>query len=457
MVSSWPELFNLFEFSHCIYTVLLESNMRLEGMPYMPVQMPSNENSQKTTERLRMRPWLEQQLTSETIPGLKWFDKEKGLFKIPWKHAARHGWDKDRDACLFMHWAIHTGKYSLSKGDKPRPKTWKANFRCALNSLPDIQEEPSKSIRKGNNAFKVYRLLPKKNAERRRKGIGAQSKPPRKTTRTNERASNHLRNIKTKTATINHCLRPRTRSMSQLQEGDHQEQSALSIKEEPHDHNSYAKNIKTESTALTNGWTIPHERNVYTSMSQSTIYPSAILSPDIKLEKAPSYQPDSDIEYSMHIDDDTSSNTSSVPTDEEVVNMVDEMRQSGPDSPVSFHSDDILSDLKSVENATSWIQSTVGGKCYLQNEENNNMQINSSFQVAVSVSNVPSTTAMDLMQLNNYQNQNDLLSADYPKLEEIPRPTFIHVPGDMDVISNIAVTSSACLNINYHSIVSPSI
>lgn len=32
------------------------------------------------------------------------------MFQIPWKHAARHGWDLDKDACLFKQWALHTGR-----------------------------------------------------------------------------------------------------------------------------------------------------------------------------------------------------------------------------------------------------------------------------------------------------------------------------------------------------------
>lgn len=31
------------------------------------------------------------------------------IFQIPWKHAAKHGWDINKDACLFRSWAIHTG------------------------------------------------------------------------------------------------------------------------------------------------------------------------------------------------------------------------------------------------------------------------------------------------------------------------------------------------------------
>ncbi|XP_069833852.1 interferon regulatory factor 2 [Dendropsophus ebraccatus] len=110
-------------------------------------------------ERMRMRPWLEEQINRDCIPGLKWLNKEKKIFQIPWMHAARHGWDVEKDAPLFRNWAIHTGKYQ-PEVDKPDPKTWKANFRCAMNSLPDIEEVKDKSMKKGNNAFRVYRMIP---------------------------------------------------------------------------------------------------------------------------------------------------------------------------------------------------------------------------------------------------------------------------------------------------------
>ncbi|XP_053144376.1 interferon regulatory factor 1 isoform X2 [Hemicordylus capensis] len=109
--------------------------------------------------RMRMRPWLELQINSNEIPGLIWINKEEKLFQIPWKHAAKHGWELERDACLFRNWAIHTGRYK--KGEVlPDPKTWKANFRCAMNSLPDIEEVKDRSISKGSSAIRVYRMLP---------------------------------------------------------------------------------------------------------------------------------------------------------------------------------------------------------------------------------------------------------------------------------------------------------
>ncbi|XP_053317925.1 interferon regulatory factor 1 isoform X2 [Spea bombifrons] len=109
--------------------------------------------------RLRMRPWLEKQIESNEFPGLSWVNKEEMIFQIPWKHAARQGWDINKDACLFRSWAIHTGKYK--EGEKETDaKTWKANFRCAMNSLPDIKEVKDRSICKGSSAVRVYKMLP---------------------------------------------------------------------------------------------------------------------------------------------------------------------------------------------------------------------------------------------------------------------------------------------------------
>lgn len=50
------------------------------------------------------------------------------------------------------------GKYV--EGQTCDPKTWKANFRCAMNSLPDIEEVKDKSVNKGHQAMRVFRMLP---------------------------------------------------------------------------------------------------------------------------------------------------------------------------------------------------------------------------------------------------------------------------------------------------------
>ncbi|XP_074523153.1 uncharacterized protein LOC141788194 [Halichoeres trimaculatus] len=125
---------------------------------------------QQSRQRQRLRPWLEEQIQSGRYPGVCWLDQSAQIFQIPWKHAARHGWSIDRDATLFRSWAMHTGRYRPGK-DKPDPKTWKANFRCALNSLPDICELQEHSRKRGSNAYRVYRMLPSTHTHRRRRGL----------------------------------------------------------------------------------------------------------------------------------------------------------------------------------------------------------------------------------------------------------------------------------------------
>ncbi|XP_069002073.1 interferon regulatory factor 1b [Embiotoca jacksoni] len=128
--------------------------------------------------RMRMRPWLEKMIESKSIAGLNWVDKDNTMFSIPWKHAARHGWELDKDACLFKMWAIHTGKYV--EGQTTDPKTWKANFRCAMNSLPDIEEVKDKSVNKGHQAMRVFRMLPATPKSRDKQGKARETKPRRK-------------------------------------------------------------------------------------------------------------------------------------------------------------------------------------------------------------------------------------------------------------------------------------
>lgn len=58
-----------------------------------------------------------------------------------------------------MTHVLFLGRYREGEKD-PDPKTWKANFRCAMNSLPDIEEVKDKSINRGSSAVRVYRMLP---------------------------------------------------------------------------------------------------------------------------------------------------------------------------------------------------------------------------------------------------------------------------------------------------------
>ncbi|KAJ8271767.1 hypothetical protein COCON_G00106260 [Conger conger] len=63
------------------------------------------------------------------------------------------------ERCTFVPKLGHSHRKASTRVDKPDPKTWKANFRCAMNSLPDIEEVKDKSMKKGSNAFRVYRMM----------------------------------------------------------------------------------------------------------------------------------------------------------------------------------------------------------------------------------------------------------------------------------------------------------
>ena len=87
--------------------------------------------------RQRLRPWLEDKINSEEVPGLYWRDKEKKEFQVSWKHAGKTDSDAEKaekDAMLFKLWAEHTEKYR--RGESADPSTWKTRFRRALHKKP---------------------------------------------------------------------------------------------------------------------------------------------------------------------------------------------------------------------------------------------------------------------------------------------------------------------------------
>ncbi|CAC5402316.1 unnamed protein product [Mytilus coruscus] len=110
----------------------------------------------RPVERQRMRPWLENLLNNRYVEGLKWTDQKMKIFEIPWRHGSRHGWNQTKDADLFERWAKHTGRFE--KG-KPNPKKWKANFRCALHSLTDVEEVTPRKTDRESKCTRVYQFV----------------------------------------------------------------------------------------------------------------------------------------------------------------------------------------------------------------------------------------------------------------------------------------------------------
>lgn len=125
------------------------------------------------TLRLGLPEWLTEQVDSGKHQGVIWVDYEQRIFKVPWKHASRNGWES-KDVSLFKAWAIYTGRFREGV-DAPRPALWKTNFRCAVNSHSSLKFLPEHSHKTGDKAHRVIKIVDgpgKKN--RRTVGIQAE-------------------------------------------------------------------------------------------------------------------------------------------------------------------------------------------------------------------------------------------------------------------------------------------
>ncbi|NXD86450.1 IRF4 factor, partial [Halcyon senegalensis] len=107
---------------------------------------------------MRLKEWLIAQIDSGRYPGLRWENRHRTLFRIPWKHAAKQDYRQHQDAALFKAWAIYKGKYHEGT-DKADPSTWKTRLRCALNKSTDFQEVPERSQLDISEPYKVYQIV----------------------------------------------------------------------------------------------------------------------------------------------------------------------------------------------------------------------------------------------------------------------------------------------------------
>ena len=108
-------------------------------------------------------------INSGRFTGLEWLDEDKTVFKVPWIHAKKRGYNRERDAALFREWAMHSGKYRQDSD----PTVWKINFRCAINGLKDIMEIKDMQT----EDCRVYKVLPSRSKRRRPKVARQRAEP----------------------------------------------------------------------------------------------------------------------------------------------------------------------------------------------------------------------------------------------------------------------------------------
>ncbi|KAL8568862.1 hypothetical protein ACOMHN_009682 [Nucella lapillus] len=111
----------------------------------------------RPVDRQKMLDWLLDKLSRKEMPKKLRWEVEGKIFLVRWPHAARQGFSKDDDAELYRAYAEHTGLHRA--GEQGDHKRWKANFRCALRSVPNVREIRTKDGRKGPQAARRYEIL----------------------------------------------------------------------------------------------------------------------------------------------------------------------------------------------------------------------------------------------------------------------------------------------------------
>lgn len=81
-----------------------------ESSTTLPLQTVSATvtGSDKEDYNVLMREWLERKADKGDLPGLQWYDKDRKLVKISWKHGSKSGWTAS-DSQVFISWARCTG------------------------------------------------------------------------------------------------------------------------------------------------------------------------------------------------------------------------------------------------------------------------------------------------------------------------------------------------------------
>ncbi|XP_074757786.1 interferon regulatory factor 5 [Athene noctua] len=104
--------------------------------------------------RVRLRPWLVAQVSSQRYPGLRWLDPERRRFVIPWGHATRNTPAPPEHDTIFKAWAQARGRL----GAGAAPPRWKATLRCALHKSREFRLLFDGPRARPPRPFRVYEL-----------------------------------------------------------------------------------------------------------------------------------------------------------------------------------------------------------------------------------------------------------------------------------------------------------
>nr|CAB3256882.1 interferon regulatory factor like protein [Phallusia mammillata] len=115
--------------------------------------------------KLPLRPWLIDKVEHNTFVDVKWIDREKQHFKIPWTKMGQPSWKEHWE--IFQAWAKHGDKFDEAN---PYDSKYKTNFRSLMNKSEDFMEVVNKfltSQQTGN--YRFYRVLKPEEVKENRK------------------------------------------------------------------------------------------------------------------------------------------------------------------------------------------------------------------------------------------------------------------------------------------------
>ena len=69
--------------------------------PALSTTSNSSGTAKKSEPPKRLRYWLIDMIESGEIPGLRWENADRTIFRIPWKHAGKNNW-KEEDCRIFQ-------------------------------------------------------------------------------------------------------------------------------------------------------------------------------------------------------------------------------------------------------------------------------------------------------------------------------------------------------------------
>ncbi|GFO02525.1 interferon regulatory factor [Plakobranchus ocellatus] len=131
-----------------------EHEARAKKQPKMDLPKKSQGASSK---HMGMSGWLRMLLDNGEEPNIYWSDKRTNTFCIDWLHKSNQNFNRDVHGNIFTRWAEyrHSGSGAVSQD----LSFLKANFRCALNSLRDVEQLTPEGAKRGPSAKRTFRFL----------------------------------------------------------------------------------------------------------------------------------------------------------------------------------------------------------------------------------------------------------------------------------------------------------